>query len=850
MKNGGVFKLKRIIFLLVAVLLLTLCIPAFAEGTNLIQNPGFEDGSPDDAYFWLNHSWDTKPGSSEFKVDTTQVHSGSRSVRIVNTSANDSRYEQQVKAKPNSYYKLSCWIKTQNVGTDNKGANLSVENLLDTSKDLKGTNAAWEYVELYGKTGPDQQSFNVTLGLGGYGSLNTGTAWFDDMAVEEVPSVPSDRTAINLFQGSNTSSNTSSGSSKTTLIIIGLLFAAFLGALGYFMMKGKKAAATIGDSGKTALEPGTPGTPSTPAPAKVWFKIDGKDVAIMAAMTVIYLAIALVNLGSFNVPKTQWKPVRPGESFVMDLGKERDLSRIYYYSAYGEAKYRVEYKDDTGKFVPLTSIDQSDFYIWKYINISAKTSQLKFIADSTGGFLNELGVFESQSQIPVSGIKIIDKNVDPGDIGSVDNLFDEQNMIEYRPTFMTGTYFDEIYHVRTAYEHMHRLEPYENTHPPLGKLTIALGILIFGMNTFGWRIMGTLFGAAMIPAMYVFGKKLFDKRFYGFCAAFLMMFDFMHFVQTRIGTIDVYGTFWVILMYYFMYDYYMNKSYHLGFTKSLKPLFLSGLFFGIGAASKWIGIYAGGGLALLFFLSRYQEYKDYAKLVHKKSKKPEWVKNFMPLYMNGTLLYCILFFIIIPAGIYLASYIPFMMVPGPGHGLKDVVAAQINMYNYHKNLVATHSFSSPWYEWPFDWKPMWFYGGSDLPAGKASSIVSMGNPAIWWAGIFAFVASILIAFKKNDRKMTVVFVAAAFQYFPWVAISRITFIYHYFSTVPFMILAIVYVIKYLMENYPETRYTIYAYLGVVALLFIMFYPIMSGMMVDRSYVDTYLRWFKTHWIFM
>jgi len=41
-----------------------------------------------------------------------------------------------------------------------------------------------------------------------------------------------------------------------------------------------------------------------------------------------------------------------------------------------------------------------------------------------------------------------------------------------------------------------------------------------------------------------------------------MMFDFMHFSQTRIATIDSYVTLFVILMYYHMYDYFINKSYN------------------------------------------------------------------------------------------------------------------------------------------------------------------------------------------------------------------------------------------------------------------------------------------------
>ena len=87
-------------------------------------------------------------------------------------------------------------------------------------------------------------------------------------------------------------------------------------------------------------------------------------------------------------------------------------------------------------------------------------------------------------------------------------LFDESDLYPERYSFRNSMYFDEIYHARTAYEFLHGLPTYENTHPPLGKIFIALGVAIFGMNPFGWRIMGTLFGIAMLPFIYLLGKKM------------------------------------------------------------------------------------------------------------------------------------------------------------------------------------------------------------------------------------------------------------------------------------------------------------------------------------------------------
>ena len=460
----------------------------------------------------------------------------------------------------------------------------------------------------------------------------------------------------------------------------------------------------------------------------------------------------------------------------------------------------------------------------------------------TGFTLNELYFVENGKTVPIEIISV--KASD----SEANKLFDEQKTFSYNPSYMTNMYFDEIYHARTAFEHIHNLEPYEWTHPPLGKLLIALGILVFGMNPFGFRIVGTLFGVAMLPLMYLLGKKIFKDWRFAAITSILMMFDFMHFTQTRIATIDVYGTFFIIAMYYYMYDTFMIKSYELPLRLSIKPLFLSGLMFGLGVASKWIAVYGGAGLALLFFLAKYLEYRDYRRITQNpKLQAPEWLQGFMKKQVFLTLFLCVIFFIIIPGVIYYSSYIPYMEVPGAKKGIELVLDYQKQMFDYHSKLKATHAFSSPWYEWPIIYKPTWFYSGSDVAPKNASTIVTMGNPAIWWVGIFAFFMAIYIAYKKKDKKMVLAFTAIIFQYMPWVLVPRITWIYHYFSTVPFIIICIVYVMKEMYERNTISKKVIISYLVICAVLFICFYPALSGLEVPKAYINN-LRWFNS-WIF-
>jgi dolichyl-phosphate-mannose--protein O-mannosyl transferase len=99
------------------------------------------------------------------------------------------------------------------------------------------------------------------------------------------------------------------------------------------------------------------------------------------------------------------------------------------------------------------------------------------------------------------------------------------------------------------------MSPYEITHPPLGKIIIMAGMALFGVTPFGWRVMGALFGVFMVPMIYYLARRLLRSGRMAFAAAFMMCWDFMHFAQTRIATIDVFAVFFILCMYYCMARY-------------------------------------------------------------------------------------------------------------------------------------------------------------------------------------------------------------------------------------------------------------------------------------------------------
>ena len=71
-----------------------------------------------------------------------------------------------------------------------------------------------------------------------------------------------------------------------------------------------------------------------------------------------------------------------------------------------------------------------------------------------------------------------------------------------------------------------------------------------------------------------------------------------------------------------------------------------------------------------------------------------------------------------------------------------------------------------------------------------------------------------------------------------------------FSCVPFMVMMIGYAIKILYDNADNKKAVIIGsivYVIIAIVLFIMFYPVLTGQPVSYEYVKNWLKWFET-WV--
>ncbi|MBR6008286.1 MAG: glycosyltransferase family 39 protein, partial [Clostridia bacterium] len=366
------------------------------------------------------------------------------------------------------------------------------------------------------------------------------------------------------------------------------------------------------------------------------------DCLIMAGVTVAYSLLAFVNLGTTSSPQSAYVSQKYMEQVTFDLGEVRTY-RFTYFGGISASTFTVELSNDGEHWTEGNYAYYEEGAMYRWLWYTPKTYEDGSFSDAyaldrredtgengarvtykTGEFSptqtsRYLRMTVMGSQLILNEVAFID--ADNGTLyavesvtGSTDNptvsaLLDEQDTVKLTPSYYNGMYFDEIYHARTAYELLNGYKSdriLEWSHPHLGKLLIAIGIKLFGMTPFGWRFSGALFGVLMLPVMYLLVKLLTKKTPLAAVAMGLLALDSMHFTQTRIATIDTYPVFFIMLMYLFMFMYYKMNMHTDRLWKTFIPLGLSGLMFAFACASKWTGIYAGAGLAVIFFISVYK----------------------------------------------------------------------------------------------------------------------------------------------------------------------------------------------------------------------------------------------------
>jgi Gpi18-like mannosyltransferase/predicted membrane-bound dolichyl-phosphate-mannose-protein mannosyltransferase len=320
--------------------------------------------------------------------------------------------------------------------------------------------------------------------------------------------------------------------------------------------------------------------------------------------------------------------------------------------------------------------------------------------------------------------------------------------------------FDEVHFVAEQARHYLHGEPFLDPHPPLAKLVIALGIMIFGDHAWAWRVGNAILGTLLVGITYLLGRRMMRARMAGALAAGAILFDGMYLVDSRIAVIDIVYLTFAAISYALLFRFIDARD--LLSRRRVMPWM--GLALGLCVGSK-LYIPAVTFLLVVGFM---------IYVLARDLRSDPWRDR------------RIIAGVALVGGVasiaYIAVFLPQYYLGWWG-GIAD-------LFNYYKEVIwyeksvssATHPYASPWWSWPLMLRPIAYW--QDFPkTGKVATVWGGGNPALWWAGLTAITITAVRAFERPSLERSFLVIGYLGYLVIWVPIGRTLFLYHYMGSI-------------------------------------------------------------------
>ncbi|WIM93441.1 phospholipid carrier-dependent glycosyltransferase [Actinoplanes oblitus] len=437
-------------------------------------------------------------------------------------------------------------------------------------------------------------------------------------------------------------------------------------------------------------------------------------------------------------------------------------------------------------------------------------------------------------------------------------------------TYPKKLIFDEIYYPTDAWDMLrHGVEWDEKTdgpgyvvHPPLGKWLIALGEKAFGNTELGWRFPAAVAGTLMILILIRVAYRLFHSTVLAGLAGLLMTLDGFQLVLSRTSLLDIFLGLFVLATFAAMVldrDHYRRSLLRGRETGTKRPivtwwLLVAGVLYGLACGVKWSALFFLPVFAVLIVVWR-------VRARHSAGA---------PFTLLADLGWGLTSFAL--AGIcYLATWTGWLVTDTgfyrhwrADNGMSEppVLGALLNLWHYHSAAYTFHSgLTKPhrYQSWPWQWLllgrpvPFDFATPSGCGAPKcAQEIVLLGTPILWWSFLPALVALVWLGVARRDWRAYAIVASAMAGLLPWfyyaVEDGRTMFSFYVLPALPFLILAVVYVLGAIIAEFRATGVVVTAvYVVAVALCFAYFYPIFVDWVIP--YDSWWARmWLGTRWV--
>ena len=333
--------------------------------------------------------------------------------------------------------------------------------------------------------------------------------------------------------------------------------------------------------------------------------------------------------------------------------------------------------------------------------------------------------------------------------------------------------FDETYFVEQGRQYLSGVD-FMDPHPPFAKWMIATGIAIFGDNPFGWRFMNAVTGTALIGLMYLLGRELFRRRLAAFIAALCVSFDGLLLVDSRIAVIDIHYITWAVGAYILTLRLVADHD-----LRNLRRLLTIGAVLGISVGAKlYIPFFS---FLLVLGTITWVGWQD----ARQRQIHP---LRYLMLPINVVGWTAFGFYTLTFAGDYYWGW---------WHSPIDLVRyIFVDVPGYQAAVAeATHPYSSPWYTWPLQLKPIWyFWRDASQDQAQVVGIWGLGNPLLWWASVPALLLAVFHTWKHRSFVSGFLVAGWLLHLLPWVGIGRTLFLYHYLASLIFAFLALAWMI--------------------------------------------------------
>ncbi|WP_306211280.1 dolichyl-phosphate-mannose--protein mannosyltransferase [Actinoplanes sp. RD1] len=458
-------------------------------------------------------------------------------------------------------------------------------------------------------------------------------------------------------------------------------------------------------------------------------------------------------------------------------------------------------------------------------------------------------------------------------------------------THPKGYIFDEVYYPTDAWDMLqHGVEWDEKTngpayvvHPPLGKWLIAFGEKAFGNNELGWRFPAAIAGVLMILILVRVAYRMFHSIVLAGAAGLLMTLDGFQFVLSRTSLLDIFLGLFILMTFAAMVldrDHYRRRLLRAldeGWSPDRRRplivpwwLLVSGFTFGLACGVKWSALFFAPFFAALVVIWRMQ------------ARRSAGVRRWARSGLLGDLGWLLLSFALTVLT-YLATWTGWFVTDDgyfrhyrEANGMSEppIIGALLNLAHYHHEAYTFHSGLTDrhvYQSWPWQWlllgRPVafsWSNSGNCGSPSCAAEVLLLGTPLLWWSFLPALAALVWFGIARRDWRALAIGTGVVAGLLPWfyfaVKDGRTMFSFYALPALPFLILAVVYVLGAIMTPPGGTAVgaarsdrqligSIVAgvYLLLVALCFAYFYPIFVGQLIP--YDDWSSRmWLGGRWI--